>query len=220
MAVALTKEQVEFVEKRLIEDGVTLWDIRIEMLDHIVTDIEQQMTQGATFEHALPIAFEKLGWNGSFDAVVQRKQSVYSTFNRREIAKELKDFFVTISTFFNYASLIALCYYFLEERMFIKVALLSKIVIFIAVLIFSLVHYKKVFTSASLLASFSFLGVQIAILNCALVFPKIFFDYSELSNLYLTAVLVILYPLFFVGYKTFFWHYRKTNHVYAKLTQR
>ncbi|MAD97461.1 MAG: hypothetical protein CMB99_09070 [Flavobacteriaceae bacterium] len=215
----LSKEQVEFIEKRLVEDGVKYWDIRIEMLDHVVSDVENQMNLGASFDHALQSAFEKLGWDGSFDAVVKQKQSYYSIFNRREIWKELKDFFNTVATFFNYAILIALCYFFLGERTFIKIALTSKLVIFCAVMIFSLIKSQKVFKSASLLASFTFLSLQISLLNCFLFLPKVFLNYDQLSTEYLSLVLIVLYPFFYVGYKTFFGNYRKTNTIYQKLIE-
>jgi hypothetical protein len=34
----LTKQQIQHIENRLIKNGVKYWDIRIEMLDHVVSD--------------------------------------------------------------------------------------------------------------------------------------------------------------------------------------
>ncbi len=66
----LTKAQVTEIEEHLKSNGVKYWDIRIEMLDHIATDIEQQMELGSSFEEAKIEALQKLGWNGSLKDVV------------------------------------------------------------------------------------------------------------------------------------------------------
>jgi hypothetical protein len=39
----LTKEQVHYIENRLENEGIKYWDIRIEMLDHVVSDVENRM---------------------------------------------------------------------------------------------------------------------------------------------------------------------------------
>ncbi len=73
----LTKAQVTEIEEHLKSNGVKYWDIRIEMLDHIATDIEQKMELGGSFEEAKKEALQKLGWNGSLkDVVFQRLQSI------------------------------------------------------------------------------------------------------------------------------------------------
>ena len=46
----LTKEQIQYIENRLIKDGVKYWDIRIEMLDHIVSDVEKTLDKGTPFK--------------------------------------------------------------------------------------------------------------------------------------------------------------------------
>lgn len=38
----LTKQQIKYIDHRLENDGIKYWDIRIEMLDHVVSDVEER----------------------------------------------------------------------------------------------------------------------------------------------------------------------------------
>lgn len=49
----LTRDQVDFIEEYLIKNKVRYWDIRIELLDHIASAIEQKMQKGQKFAKAL-----------------------------------------------------------------------------------------------------------------------------------------------------------------------
>ena len=37
----LTKEQLQQIDERLKSGGIKYWDLRLEMIDHIATDLEQ-----------------------------------------------------------------------------------------------------------------------------------------------------------------------------------
>jgi len=52
-SVKLTKQQVTYIDDYLKHHKVKYWDIRIELLDHIVTETEVLMTEGLSFEKAL-----------------------------------------------------------------------------------------------------------------------------------------------------------------------
>lgn len=53
MKYLLTKEDLKFIDRYLINSGVNYIDIRVEMLDHIATDIEATLdTEGVSFYEA------------------------------------------------------------------------------------------------------------------------------------------------------------------------
>jgi hypothetical protein len=158
-----------------------------------------------------------LGWNGSFQDVIARKQKQFNKFYNSEIKSGFKSFFTNFTSLIIYFSLIGLLFLFLEDKFMVKFVFTTIIVFFIAVVGFGLFHYKKVFKSASLLASFTFLSLSLSLLNCFLFFPKLFFNYKTLSAEYLSLVLLILYPLFYVGYQTFFKKYKKISNIYFNL---
>jgi hypothetical protein len=50
----LSKDQIRFIEKYLIKNEVKFWDVRLELLDHIVSSVEDKMsTDNLTFQEAL-----------------------------------------------------------------------------------------------------------------------------------------------------------------------
>ena len=50
----LTKEEIQFIDNYLIKNEVKFWDVRLELLDHIVSAVEDKMTNdGISFNEAL-----------------------------------------------------------------------------------------------------------------------------------------------------------------------
>jgi len=52
--MGLTKQEIKFIDDYLIKNEVNFWDVRLELLDHIVSSVENKMeTQGVSFNEAL-----------------------------------------------------------------------------------------------------------------------------------------------------------------------
>lgn len=50
----LTKEEIQYIENYLIKNEVKYWDVRLELLDHIVSAVEDKIeTEGISFNEAL-----------------------------------------------------------------------------------------------------------------------------------------------------------------------
>ncbi|WP_178986369.1 hypothetical protein [Winogradskyella helgolandensis] len=50
----LTKEEIQFIDDYLIKNKVKYWDVRLELLDHIVSAVEEKITKGGmSFNEAL-----------------------------------------------------------------------------------------------------------------------------------------------------------------------
>ena len=50
----LTKEQIQYIDDYLRQSGVVYWDVRLELLDHIATGIEEKITKETlNFDEAL-----------------------------------------------------------------------------------------------------------------------------------------------------------------------
>jgi hypothetical protein len=66
----LSKEQIKYIDHRLENDGIKYWDIRIEMLDHVVSDVETKLELETTeyeFKEIVQNAFVALGWKENFN---------------------------------------------------------------------------------------------------------------------------------------------------------
>ena len=213
----LSKEQIQYIDHRLENEGVKYWDIRIEMIDHVVSDVEKRMDNEESFDDAIKNSFIFLGHNGNFDDLLKSRQKLYQRLNNKSFLKEFKLFFTSFKSVFSYMLIILICYLFQDERLIIKILIASSLSAFTLVTVFSLVHSKKVFKSASLLANFNFLSISLTLLNCFIFFPRVFMDIDKLPNEYLALVVVIIYPFFYVSYINFFKGYKKINASYLKL---
>ena len=50
----LTKEEIKFIDNYLIRNEIKFWDVRLELLDHIISAVEDKMTNdGTSFNEAL-----------------------------------------------------------------------------------------------------------------------------------------------------------------------
>ncbi|WP_452603034.1 hypothetical protein [Pontimicrobium sp. MEBiC06410] len=50
----LSKEEIQFIDQYLIKNGVKYWDVRLELLDHIILAVEYKITnEGISFNEAL-----------------------------------------------------------------------------------------------------------------------------------------------------------------------
>ncbi|WP_136468195.1 hypothetical protein [Flagellimonas onchidii] len=57
----LSRQQINFIEDYLIKNKVKFWDVRIELLDHVATEIEDRIQQGQTFDDALKEIHQAFG---------------------------------------------------------------------------------------------------------------------------------------------------------------
>jgi hypothetical protein len=68
--VELTKEQILYIDHRLENEGIKYWDIRIEMLDHVISNVEENLIPENSeyeFKEKVQTAFVTLGWKENFN---------------------------------------------------------------------------------------------------------------------------------------------------------
>lgn len=212
----LTKEQIQYIENRLINEGVNYWDIRIEMLDHIVTDVENQLEYGDRFDEVVQNAMVKLGWVGDFKNIIDyRRNSIMKSLNKKLKEESLR----TIKQpayILAYGVLLFFLFNFIEFKSY-KWIMITLIVAYFFIIIFSFINYKKFFKSIYLgtLLSISFFTLNI--MNLFIYMPKIIIGKDYNSPIYLSVVTAFLVPLFFVELTLLFKEYKKTNTIYKKL---
>lgn len=142
--IELTKEQLQFIDHRLENEGIKYWDVRIEMLDHIVSDVENKLTDENTqheFKVIVQGALVSLGWQENFNGGGLDDLNKQGWKNANKGYRQLfyKSF---IDSFKNYLILLVLTvfllgFYFLSEvllhKTFLKVSygiFLSSIVLY------------------------------------------------------------------------------------------
>lgn len=106
----LTKEQVKYIDHRLESEGVKYWDIRIEMLDHVVSGVEKELNSGDNFKDAVQNSFIFLGWNGSFEDLTKNRLKGINKIIRKQYFNQIRSFFTNFISFFLLLFLIGVYY--------------------------------------------------------------------------------------------------------------
>ena len=89
----LTESHIQEIDNRLKKDGVKYWDIRIEMLDHVVTDVENRLENGEELEKAITNSFIALGWKGNLKHLNRKGWQNTNDKYRREHFKGILNYF-------------------------------------------------------------------------------------------------------------------------------
>lgn len=209
----LTKKNIDEIEARLIKSGVKFWDLRVEMLDHIVTDVEERLKKNEPYEKAVINSMIYLGYNGSFHKVIEKKQNQQAKYMRSLLFAEIKGFFTSGKTLLLYLVVMLFFYSTKDSKMWD-----SFMKSFIAIsagcfFLFALYKYKYVFRSISL---------SVFIINCIACVNILNFrgawNYSNLK--YNQILYLILFPLLYCSFKLFLRNYRKYTEMYAKIKRR
>ena len=96
----LTKAQIEKVENFLTAKNIIYVDIRLEILDHIVSDIENLMVKNYTFENAFKTTIIK--WKNNFKETSSFYFGILYSESKLVIKKAVKMF----KPFFSYICLL------------------------------------------------------------------------------------------------------------------
>jgi len=78
--MTLTKADIQKIDSHLKKQGISYWDIRLEMTDHIACDMENK--EGSyDFENLFRYSLEELGWNGNLKHLeYQKLKSINAKF--------------------------------------------------------------------------------------------------------------------------------------------
>ncbi|MBC3845719.1 hypothetical protein H8K90_04970 [Winogradskyella echinorum] len=157
----LTKDEIKFIDDYLIKNEVKFWDVRLELLDHIVSAVEDKITNdGTSFNEALLEIHKSFGnqfiefgvsktevltkglyqSNIGFKKFTRNKQKEIGRKNRKRYWIILKDTLMSVSFFLEYIILILLVLASYQYKP--KTALLITLV---ALVIPELLKFKYVF---------------------------------------------------------------------------
>jgi hypothetical protein len=171
----LTKEQVQHIESRLVKNGVKYWDIRIEMLDHVVSDVEKRMELGEKFDDATLNSFINLGWNGSLEDLTKSRLFGINKIVRKQYFNQIKKLFTSANSL-SVILILGTLYYLTISVSSVKLFKTATLVLLLSPIIFGVfLHFKEnlsnkksgYLTYSSFYIFFSFL-----LLNAVIQFVK------------------------------------------------
>jgi hypothetical protein len=220
----ITKEQIKYIDHRLESDGVKYWDIRIEMLDHVVSNVENKLQQENSendFKEMVQESFIELGWKenfngGGLESVFLQRLKIYSKGTNKGILKEYQEKLSDIKVIAIIVMLFLYLFIFQNNTFVIKSTVYLALLVFtVAFIWFSFRH--KVFNSVRLNRSIIFATIPLSILNCAMFFPNFFLGYEKLSSSYVTAVFGVILPFSIIGINFLYKEFKSAQIIYKKL---
>jgi len=213
----LTKENIQFIDNYLIKNKVKYWDVRLELLDHIVSAVEDKMTNSSvSFNDALLEVHSGFGnqlikgsiskdevWtkglyqsNIGFKKFIRNKQKQIGRKNRKQYWAVLKQLLGSLNFILEYVLFMGLLYMIYQYNP--KTAFIIAIVALVAP---DLYKFRYVFKSRV----YNSLNANMAgLINCTFIctqgaFISFYKDEFTLSGIvdysYIICFYALLYPL-------------------------
>lgn len=242
----LTLNQIQFIEEYLIKNKVKYWDVRMELLDHIVNAVEEKITNGKTFENALEEVHLNFGnkssskqlsknnqeWiisksiyadNSGYKKLIVEKHKELSKGINKKFGKYLLQFFSSPFWLVVYIVLIIGLMNFGHgisgENFSFKVVMIPLLVLAMVPIAIGLVNWKRTFKSIYLSSLISLPMVSISLFNMFIYFPKafVFGEDKSLPHWYFVILFSVLFPLIIAEIKLFIDEFKKYKTIQNKL---
>lgn len=209
----LTKEQIQFIDHSLENEGIKYWEIRIEMLDHIVSDVEKKLKPENTeyqFKEIVQESFVALGWKENFNGsnFPNRDKDTFKSINMAYRKMYHQGFINFFKSFQNICILlcILLLFYVFSNYVNFKLYKRVSLVLFIIPILIILYYYIKTLFNkygksiylnyGSFYFSFAFIMI-----NLPVQFLK---EFSEISQKrFFLLALPLYYILTYSGYQVY-----------------
>ncbi len=218
----------------------------MELLDHIATEIQLKINCGQSFDNALEESHEAFGnkleskklskdqknWiftesiygdNSGYKFLIREKHKKLTSTLYGELWKNLKRFFMNPVTLVIYFALILILIklnvWIEDEETFARLVVIPLLVLSIIPYIWAYFKFKKSFSSLYLSSLSLFPLLSVSLFNLFLTGPRIFIFGQDkpYSFGYMMFLFCILFPLIFVGLKTFYNWFSAYHNIYKRL---
>ncbi|ARV06978.1 hypothetical protein BTO04_09895 [Polaribacter sp. SA4-10] len=203
----ITKEQIQYIDNRLKKEGIKYWDIRIEMVDHVVSDLEKN-AKTSDFKIELDVTLKRIGWSGNLSDINRESWQNVNRYYRKMYHKGFVHFFKKFKNVSIFATSL-LVFYVVSEMISFKAFKNLSFTLFVAPMLFVLIEFvkslfKKYGRSVNLDYGFMYLLMSFLILNA---FPHFFIDQTEtVQKIVWFVILSVHFIAFYSGYHL----YKKT----------
>jgi hypothetical protein len=220
----LTREEIQFIDHRLENEGIKYWDIRIEMLDHVVSDVVQKLKPKNSeyeFKEMVQASFVDLGWKenfngGGLDKVLASRLKLHNKKQNINFKQYFKNTFFSFNFVVGAILLSISVYSFQENKLALKTLFSIIIVAYIACMFRFALKYK-VMNSARLSSILVFITLPISIFNLIIYFPKVFFDY-EVGIFVISLTVIVVSYFSAIGISFLNKEFKKAQIIYNQLT--
>lgn len=236
----LTKEEIQYIDNYLIKSKVKYWDVRVELLDHIASAVEEKIEEeGISFNEALLEVHQSFGNstevygiyhgkllkeglyadNNGFKKFERQKQKSIGRKLRLQHWQELKQLFITPKFLLEYVAFGIINYY--GFNFYPKVFVVVILLLLMVPLFYSALHsINNNISKRSLNITMSSGIIMLAWSIYNMVFQLFLMINKDEENkpyyiLFLTAML--LYPIMRSSINTYLKCYNNYKNLFSKL---
>lgn len=219
----LTKQQIQYIDHRLENEGVKYWDIRIEMLDHVVSDIEKHLKpihSKFDFHQIVEESFIALGWEenfngGGFEKIFSSRLRIYNKNKNKKYRQYFKQFLLKPNFLLSILLYATSVLYFQNNKFALKIIFFSTIVVY-AFFLFRFAIKYKVLNSARLGSAILFATFPITIFNLIIYIPDVFFEY-KIEMFHISLAMIVCAAFSAIGISYLNEEYKKAQKIYDEL---
>jgi hypothetical protein len=202
----LTKEQIQHIDDSFVKNGIKYWDLRIEMIDHIVSDLEKNAGTN-DFEKEFKNSLKRVDWYGNLRHLNTAGWQNANKKYRKEYHKGFVNFFkhpknllvLLISVGFSYCASEYLTFKLFERLNFILVAISVVPFFFIT----TKQWFKKYGKSVNLDYGIFYFSLSFLMINFPLQLVK---NTSEVNQ---KILLLCIIPIYFIATYSGYQVYKK-----------
>jgi hypothetical protein len=202
----IRKEHLQIIDDHFKNNGIKYWDLRIEMIDHLVSDIEQNSIS-QDFKSEFSQSLKRANWQGYLSGVnTQGWQNVNRKY-RSEYHRGFIDFF---KNYKNVSIFVIgfLSFYFISKVISFKTFDTVSLILFTSPLLIVFIEFgkslfKKYGRSINLDFGVNYMIISFLILNMV----PLFFD--DQSELFTKIMWFIILPIHFVAFYSGYILYKK-----------
>jgi hypothetical protein len=220
--MTLSEKQIHYIDNYLKNQGVSYWDIRLELIDHIACEMEQK--EGSyDFDNLLSQTLNKLGWDRSLKDLQNRKLKSINAKFRAAYYKNFLSLFTSLKSI-TIVLVGVFLYYLVMENSPQWVFNLTTIILFLTPIGIITIHYAvsifKLKKSGYVFYAYFYVIFAMLITNLFYQFPKPggIIDVSLVTRNTIVFVATVFNVLFTVGgIKIYIKTFKEFNAVYQKL---
>lgn len=219
----LTKQNIQSIDNYLKSNGISYWDIRLEMIDHIACKMESK-NGSFDFESLFKHTVYELGWERDLKGFENRRLKTINKTIRKKYFKTITEFFTNLKSLASIV-LFIVTYYFILQNFSSKVfGIVTMILIAVPVLGFT-AHYAytsiKLKKSGYLLYGYFYITFSILMSSLFYQFPSPGGVFEVSLNIWHNIVFfTTIFNVIFIcsGIKTYLETYRQYNTIHKRLT--
>lgn len=232
----LSKEQIQYIDDYLKYHKFEHWDIRFEVLDHIVKDVESIMKKGVSFDDAMIEVHQSFGnslnkiWNtgiehsifangNGYKNLIQNKKREINKKYRNLLGLEILNFFKSTKNILILTLLLFLYYQLfkkLDTKLFLKLSVSIALIPPVIAILFQISNWIKGNRSIYLATALFYFMFSFLLYNMViqLTINDTFFDMPRQTQ---SIIIFLSLPVYLIGMYCGFKVYYKTHKEYTQI---